>query len=311
MATDNDLSGLLGELRAGGQHDSHGQFTLDRAQARAKMQKFQLVDARRYVLELVQAALLRGAIDLRFDIDADDLRMRFDGESFRAEELGELWASIFTDGDEPLLRGLRQLALGLNAALGLNPRRITVRSGGHQLVLRRGAEELVTAIDPPVTGTTIHVEQRVRVGLLVDFFRNIGGRLAEEVHLRERCAHTEVAVSLDGVAIAGGLRVAGALAEHAFSGQEIRGAIAVVAGASPATLRLIKDGVWIDTLPLEMCGPGIVAVVEGERLRRDVSLAKIVADPALAQLVGQVRAQRWALMGRLVEAVQALSLIHI
>ncbi len=305
MAESPEPGELLAALRAGGELDSRGRFTLDRAQARAKMQKFQLVDARRYVLELVQAATLRGAAAISFEIDADDMRMAFGGDSFTGEELGELWGSIFADGEERLLRGLRQLALGLNAALGLGPRRITVRSGGHQLVLRRGAEELVTAIDPPVTGTTIHVEQRVRVGLLVDFFRNIGGRLAEEMHLRERCAHTEVAVSLDGVAIAGGLRVAGAIAEHAFSGQEIRGAIAVVAGASPATLRLIKDGVWIDTLPLEMCGPGIVAVVEGERLRRDVSLAKIVADPALAQLVGQVRAQRWALMGRLVEAVQA------
>ena len=163
MATDSDLSAmdgmseLLGELRAGGELDSRGRFTLDRAQARIKMQKFQLVDARRYVLELVQAALLRGASEVVFDIDADDMRMRFDGEGFRAEELGELWASIFADGDEPLLRGQRQLALGLNAALGLGPRRITVRSGGHQLVLRPGADEVVTAIEPVVIGTTIHV----------------------------------------------------------------------------------------------------------------------------------------------------------
>jgi hypothetical protein len=306
MATDNDLSGLLGELRAGGQHDSHGQFTLDRAQARAKMQKFQLVDARRYVLELVQAALLRGAIDLRFDIDADDLRMRFDGESFRAEELGELWASIFTDGDEPLLRGLRQLALGLNAALGLNPRRITVRSGGHQLVLRPDADELLTALEPgaQVAGTTIHVEQRLRLGIIVDFLRNITGRLAEEQYLREGCLHCQMPVLLDGVGLPGGLTVAGAIAEHEFVTIEMSGVIALVPGEAPATLRLIKDGVWIDTLPLEGCGPGIVAVLEGERLRKDVSLAKIVADEALAQAIARVRGERWGLMARLVEAAR-------
>lgn len=305
MAAADETGGLLEELRAGGELDSRGRFTLDRAQARAKMQKFQLVDARRYVLELVQAATLRGATAIVFDIDADDMRMRFDGHSFTGEELGELWGSIFADGDERPLRGLRQLALGLNAALGLGPRRITLRSGGHQLVLRPGAEEVMTAIEPPATGTAIHVEQRVRLGLLVAFIKNIGGRLGEEVHLRERCAHTAVAVSLDGVTIAGGLRVAGALAQHEFAGPGVRGAIALVAGEPPATLRLIKDGVWIDTLPLEHCGPGIVAVVEGERLRRDVSLAKVVADEALAELVGQVRAQRWELMGRLVEAAQS------
>jgi hypothetical protein len=304
MATDGDLSGLLGELRAGGELDSRGRFTLDRVQARAKMQKFQLVDARRYVLELVQAALLRGAIDVQFDIDADDMRMRFDGASFGAEELGELWASIFADGDEALLRGQRQLALGLNAALGLGPRRITVRSGGHQLVLRPGADEVLTAIEP-VTGTTIHVEQRLRLGLIVDFMRNIGGRLEEELHLRERCAHCTMPVLLDGVGIAGGLTVKGAIAEHSFVTIEMSGVIALVPGDAPATLRLIKDGVWIDTLPLEQCGPGIVAVVAGERLRKDVSLAKIVADEALAQVLGQVRSERWGLMARLLAELPA------
>ena len=79
MADDKQVGGLLDELRAGGEVDSSGRFTLDRAQARAKMQKFQLVDARRYVLELVQAAALRGATRIAFDIDADDMRMRFDG----------------------------------------------------------------------------------------------------------------------------------------------------------------------------------------------------------------------------------------
>lgn len=304
MATDGDLSELLGELRAGGELDSRGRFTLDRAQARVKMQKFQLVDARRYVLELVQAAVLRGATEVVFDIDADDMRMRFDGAGFAADELGELWASIFADGDEALLRGQRQLALGLNAALGLGPRRITVRSGGHQLVLRPGAEEVVTAIEA-VVGTTIHVELRVRLGLIVDFMRNLSGRLGEELHLRERCAHSSLPVSLDGVGISAGLKVAGAIAAHEFATSEMRGVIALTRSEAPASLRLIKDGVWIDTLPLEQCGPGIVAVVAGERLRKDVSLAKIVADEALAQVVGQVRVERWGLMARLVEATRS------
>src|SRR5690606_20095120 len=125
----------LDELRAGGELDSRGQFTLDRAQARAKMQKFQLDDPRRYVLELVQAAVLRGATAVSFEIDADDMRMRCDGQPFTAAELAELWGSIFADGDDRPLRGLKQLALGLNAALGLNPKRIVVRSGDQELRL--------------------------------------------------------------------------------------------------------------------------------------------------------------------------------
>jgi hypothetical protein len=56
----NALEDLVASLRADGSVESEGQFTLDREQARSKMQKFQLADARRYVLELVQAAVLRG-----------------------------------------------------------------------------------------------------------------------------------------------------------------------------------------------------------------------------------------------------------
>ena len=69
------LDALMSELRADGALDSTGQFTLDREQARSKMQKFQLADARRYVLELVQAAILRGATSIAFDIRAAAKRL--------------------------------------------------------------------------------------------------------------------------------------------------------------------------------------------------------------------------------------------
>ena len=58
MASDA-VADLVESLRADGAVESEGHFTLDREQARSKMQKFQLADARRYVLELVQAAVLR------------------------------------------------------------------------------------------------------------------------------------------------------------------------------------------------------------------------------------------------------------
>jgi hypothetical protein len=296
------VDGLLGELRAGGAVDSQGRFTLDRAKAREKLQKFQLVDARRYVLELVQAAVLRGATDVAFDIDADDMRMRFDGQAFTAEELDDLWGSIFADGDGAPLRGLRQLALGLNAALGLGPKRIVVRSGDQELRLVPGQADALRTVDEAIAGTTVHVVQRVALATVVGFFRNIGGRLAEEVHLRERCRYAGIEVALDGVKIAFGATIEGALGEQKIAERGVRGAVAVTARDGPAELRLIKDGVWIDTHELEGCGPGIVAVVEADELRKDVSLAKIVADEGLGRIVGLVRAERWGALARWIEA---------
>lgn len=303
MATDGRLSDLVDELRAGGEVDSQGRFTLDRAQARAKMQKFQLADARRYVLELVQAAVLRGATAIAFDIDADDMHMRFDGRPFTPAELDDLWGSIFADGDGADLRGVRQLALGLNAALGLEPKRIVVRSGSQQLRLVPGRDEAFEAIDPPVAGTVIHVEQRLRLGLVVQFFRDLRGSLGEEVYLRERCVYARVAITLDGKPITGRPKLPGALGELSIEEPGAVGAIALFGREGESELRLVKDGVWIDAHPLAGCGPGFVAIVDAEALRKDVSLAKIVTDAGFEQVAGIARAARWALLSRLVEAV--------
>lgn len=311
MATDGPLTDLLDALREGGDVDSHGRFTLDRAQARAKMQKFQLADARRYVLELVQAAVLRGATAIEFAIDADDMRMRFDGPPFTAAELDDLWGSIFADGDARPLRAVRQLALGLNAALGLAPKRISICSGDRRLLLRPGRDDEHAALDPPLAGTEIHVERRLQLGLFVDFFRNLGGRLGEQVHLRARCEYAPIPITLDGAPLVRGMHVYGARVEQPFTATGVAGVVALVGDARPAELRLVKDGVWIDTHSLEQCGPGIVAVVAADALRKDVSLAKIVADDALAPIVGLARTERWGLFARLVEAVEARELSAI
>src|SRR5690606_38543067 len=140
---------LMSSLRADGVVDSEGRFTLDREQARSKMQRFQLADARLYVLELVQAAVLRGATAIRFDIDADDMRMRFDGEPFTAGELDDLYGSVFADGHDRRFEAVRQLAIALNAAMSMNLSHIDLRSGSVRLTVRPGQADAITTIDPP------------------------------------------------------------------------------------------------------------------------------------------------------------------
>jgi hypothetical protein len=80
----------------------------------------------------------------------------------------------------------------------------------------------------------------------------------------------------------------------------------VTKGEAPAELRLIKDGVWIDSRPLTNCGPGVLAIVEGDALRKDVSLAQIVADEALAAVEALVGAARWSAMVRVLELSRSL-----
>lgn len=294
MATDG-LSDLLAELRRDGAVDSSGRFTLDRVQARGKLQKFQLVDARRYPLELVQAAVLRGASRIDLSVDPGALHMRCDGEPFAADELAELWTSLFADGDQPRLRALRQLALGLNAALGLGPEDIVVQSGDREVVLTAAdAEPTRRALADATPGFTVRVRHARQFGLLGGLLRDLGGALPEQIHVRERCAHADIDIRLDGGRVSRGLTVERRLAEAPIAADGLRGALALTDTARPAELRLVKDGVWIDSVPLPGCGPGLVAVVASDDLRRDVSLARVVDDAHLARVRALCQEVRWA-----------------
>jgi hypothetical protein len=295
MAT---IDKLIEGLRAEGSVDSQGRFTLDRDKAREKMQKFQLVDVRRYVLELVQAAVLRDATRIEFEIDADDMHMRFDGKPFAAAEIDDLYGSLFTDGDTRELRGVRQLALALNAALGMEPKHIHMRSGNVELRMRPGQRDEIISHEHVPT-TTIHVRQRLRARVFVDFLRRLTGSMAEEQYLRERCVYSTVPVTLDGKPISFGLEAAAtgerALARLTLVGRDFRGVMKIVDRADFCELRLVKDGVSIDTRELREYGTHLIAVVEGENLRKDVSQAKIVANAALERIEASLRQMRWKL----------------
>jgi hypothetical protein len=300
---------LIEDLRAEGSVDSQGRFTLDREQARAKMQKFQLVDARRYVLELVQAAVLRDATHVNFEIDATDMHMSFDGSPFAAAEIDDLYGSLFADGDTRALRGVRQLALALNAALGMAPKQIAMRSGAVELRMSPGQRDEIIGHEQPVDTTTIHVRQRLSTRVFVDFFRNLTGFMAEEQYLRDHCMYSTVPVTLDNQRISFGIEAGyRGLARLTVVGRDFRGVMKIVDRADFCELRLVKDGVWIDSRELRGCGTHLIAVIEGENLRKDVSQAKIVATAALERIESSLRQLRWKLWKLAFEQLTAPSL---
>ena len=300
MAT---LDNLIDELRSDGAVESEGHFTLDREQARAKMQKFQLADARRYVLELVQAAVLRDASALTFEIDADDMRLRFDGQPFTEAEIDDLYGSLFGEGQGRAIEGVRQLALALNAALGMNPKFIHLRSGKVELRMRPGQPDAIEVHDEAIEGTQIHVKQRLRPRLFVDFFLNLTGQLGEEQYLRQRCRYAQVPITLDGKPISFGLEPIQGEPETAwlpYAGREYRGFMYLDLRPQDdfTTLHLVKSGVWIDSRTLAGSGTHIVAVIESDALRKDVSQAKIVSNEALGRLIECTRRARWTLWNK-------------
>lgn len=288
------IDDVIEELAAAGAVDSEGEFTMDRAKAREKLRRFQLADPRAYVLELVQAAALKGATLVRFSIDARDMVMEHDGRPFTRADFDDVYGAALTRRLDPDVLARRQLALGLNSAMALRPTRIVVESGdgttGARLRLHPDAEDALEVMEPARTGTRIHVRERFSLGTFSAFFKNLAGSLAEEQLLRARCGLASFAIDLEGTRLDRGLSLAD---EPVLDLVEVTTATTrVVCGLRPdgalnARVRLVKDGVWIVDHPLP--GPrfptSLVAVAQDHAVRKDVSQADIVRDEAYAALL--------------------------
>ena len=296
------LDQLLSGLKAEGEVAIEGGFTLDRDKAREKMRQFQLPDPRRYVLLLVQSAVHKRARKIEFVIDADDMRMTFDGEAFGLEDLDDLYTAILGERDRPGLRARQELALALNAAMALNPRFIRFQSQAQgravRAELRPGRTDVIEEVDPdPRLGdgpvTTIHVKERFRAGLVLKFFRDIRGNVAEEVLLREACAFAETPIILDGAPISGGLRLPGVpLVSTRIEARELTGRAGLMGGdlPRPAMLVILTAGVRLAEHPLSGEFPdGFVAMVDGTELRKDVSQSDVVKDARYEAMVSSLR----------------------
>ncbi len=274
---------LINRLRAAGELDSVGEFTLDRARARDKMRQFQLTDPRSYVLELVQAAVLAGATEARFEIDADDMRLAFDGRPFTVEDFDQLYSAMFAR--RPASGARRQLALGLNAVMALDPEHVHVASGEVRVEMHIGADDEITKAERPVDGTRIHVRYRFSNQTVLRFFRKLRGNLAEVVYLEELCPYVRLPIYVNGETISGQAPLADALArvETDVSGFSI--VAGFIAERPAARLAILKEGVWIASHKLEGLPHPFVCCVDGAELQRDASQRDIVRNEAYDRLL--------------------------
>ncbi len=288
---------ILGDLAAGREVEVEGSFSIDREKARLKMRQFRLADPRQYVLLLVQAAAHQGATRVEFRIDTDDMEVWFDGHGFSRSDLDDLFVSMFGHRGDASLRARQELAVGLDAALALNPRWVRVRShhegAASTIELRASADALPRAqslAGAAEGGTRIHVKQRFRPGLLLEFVRSIRGQLAEAAILRDRVGYAEIAVLLDGDRISLGFPRGWSKSRVSLQAPGLRGVCGfrLDGATSSAQLDVLQAGVLIATHPLPSMPGGFVAVVDDLNLRKDVSQVDVVRDEAYAELKRQV-----------------------
>lgn len=300
------IDDLMADLRSEGTVHSEGGFTLDRDKAREKMRQFQLADPREYLLQLVRAAHCQGATRIDIELDADDMQVRFDGATFTERDFEELYDALFGRADDPAIAGRRHLALGLNAALGLDPRRITVRSGAAQLAVVPEEDDDFGPLDPPVEGTWIHARDRLRFSNVFRFFQGLSGSLPEAKLVADRCGFSATRIILNGAPLPNGRALIKAQV-GAFHAVERQGCWAFggpKAPGKPGIVHIIAGGVRVTTV--EVPGAvGFVGAAGSARLQTDVSQADVIRDGTFEQVMACAREAQIGALEALVAAGKA------
>src|SRR5690606_12323754 len=267
------------------------------------------------VLLLVEAAVLRGATRIDFEIDSDDMHMRFDA-ALDWEDLDELYTALFVDRSTVAIRARRELALACNAAMALNPRWIRIESWsshrpitGVRALLRPDEQDEIerveqAPVDARPSSTHIHVKDRFRPGLLVRFLHSLGDALPEAVLIRQRCALASTAITLDGEPISSGLP-RDPIAVVEFEAEGLRGVAGLHASARErerSAVVVLSNGVEISTTDLGDSVPGLWFWVDSTALRKDVSQADVVrSDPSYESMLQAIARARDRVLARLVE----------
>ncbi|MBI3927790.1 MAG: hypothetical protein HY319_19775 [Armatimonadetes bacterium] len=263
------MSGLLERLRQAGQLDSVGQFTIDAEKARLKMGKFGLAEPRRYILELVSAAVALGAPSLEIQSNVG-LEMRFGGSPLPREGLKSLDDYLLGAGDSPAERALAYLAIGVNAVRQLDPIKIIVETPAGLRMVLDGKRELFQPGE-------FH-EHRIQV-----HFRRWKGEELELV--RAECRFGSCPVLLDGQ------DVVQPVPDLWMEIRERRGGRLFRVGLDPvletSALTLVSHGVVVGRkqpaleLPLE-------AVVWDDDLHRNASHSDVVEDSGYTSLQEEI-----------------------
>lgn len=269
------LDDLVAGARAGGEMVDSGRFRLDWTRALDKIKRFQLADPHCYVLEIIQGAIARGAPRVEVTITADDVFIAFSGARLSGEELAGVFDSLFSRESELALN--RQLALGINAALALEPAFVRVDSGdgttAHRLQLSGYDDLTVTALpsNKVIDGIRVQVRDGVNWRLVGDIFRGRSNGAAVMQLIRDHCQFAPVPIVVNGTNVATGLGVA-AVAEQRFSGDVSGGLILPASPRRGPNIAVCMNGVQIVRLDAEVA-----------TWPRDLCVGGYVDDPGLAR----------------------------
>ena len=294
----SNLAELIKDLETEGKLDSVGDFTLDKKKAREKMKKYQLVDPHYYVLELVQAAVASGATYIDFYIDSDDCMITFDGENYTKDDLENMYSSLFMSQSDYTLDRYRELAIGVNSALALNPQFIKIISGDDegtvQLEIAPPNKEIMVDAEESFKGTKIHVKDRMSWRVASRFLaKAIASKLPTEAKvLKEKCIYCRVPITVNKENINNEkqLDLQNVLTQVHPDWEEIKGSMGIPRTPYKLShIEFVKWGVKINSRHLKLSSIPLIGVVEANRLIKNVSQSDIVENDVFKETLKQLK----------------------
>ncbi|MBV1861720.1 MAG: hypothetical protein KUG77_25090 [Nannocystaceae bacterium] len=311
----SSISAVIERARAGGLYTEKKRFTVARGRAIEKMRRFALADPYFYILELIQAAVANHAEYIEIFSEDGELTLAYIGGGLKKDDLANLFDYLFASKDRAEIGHLRELALGINAALLFKPDRVIVESGdgtlqGTTRLEMHGAHDGVDIGTPqrPLTGTYIRIEgmSRGKLPKILQRILEVGDRPREFDVIDARCLAAPVPIILNHNSLFGfsAQRSPGMLGYRrtlSFDEGDLYGTLALTNSENPGAFDLLMWGVLIQSRAHDLVpGSSLAGIVCFDRLRKTADHSGIVDDERMAEM--------WA---RLQPYAQQLSLIHI
>lgn len=295
----SSISAVIERARAGGTYTEKKRFTIARGRAIEKMRRFALADPYFYILELIQAAVANDAEYIEISTEDGDITLAYIGGGLKKDDLANLFDYLFASKDRAEIGHLRELALGINAALLFKPDRVIVESGdgtlrGTTRLEMHGGHDGVDIGTPerPLTGTFIRIEGMSR-GKLPNVLQRIlesGDRPREFDVVDVRCLAAPVPIILNHNALFGfsAQRTPGMLGYRrtlSFDEGDLYGTLALADSHNPGEFDLLMWGVLIQSRAYDLVpGTPLAGIVCFDRLRKTADHSGIVDDDRMAEM---------------------------
>jgi len=244
-----------------------------------------------YALLLIRSAAAAGATQVFIEPSGagDSVEFRWDGRGFTRDELEQPFACLFEPPD-PGCTSRRELAAAVLGLLRLEPRWVTVSSGGGGGRSRLHIRDLRSRkVEPDRSARAETVIQASGAGLWDSDLESL---------LRERCAMSDVAVYVRGKRLP--LAAAPAEGEDAASFEEdgVRGWVGVpVPGENGSRLDLFSYGVLAAPIDADLGPVRVRGALNDDLLPLNLSRTNVLRGERLDAALCAVRRAAWELVG--------------